>query len=218
MDSNGNTIKLKKPFSFPKTLFPGRFLLKNKKKSIKLQHSMRDKKKKSKQLEISIDKFIKFNGTDNSLPVMLNLCSNFLHSQSNREVSIDEPDIQIFSPSSLLPVEDLDKATNLIMQYSSKVSEIVQEMKGELENCTREIENTFDQQDLNESVYELIGIVVHNGEVGSGQSYIYMYNNGIWKKYHDMNVTEVNEKQVMYDSLGEYGISAACCLIYSGVV
>ena len=215
IDFNGNTIKVKKPFSFPKILNPGRFLSKNKKISMKLQKSMTEKKIRVKQLENSIEKFDKFNGTNLKLGNMLSLCSDFLHSQKNPELSIEESDIQVFTPSSLMCQENLEEATSLIDSYSSKVNEIVNQIKEELVTCNQEIENTFDREELKEHEYLLTGIIVHDGEVGSGQYYVYMQNSGGWKKYHDVNVTEVNEKAVMFDALGEYGISAACCLVYT---
>jgi Ubiquitin carboxyl-terminal hydrolase/UBA/TS-N domain len=213
-DSNGNIIKQKKPFSFPKLLYPGRFLLKNRKKSQKLQRAMAAKKKKVKQLETSIETFEKFNGSDLSLEKMLKLCSVFLNSQKIPTIATEEPEIEIHTPSKLLPQEDLEVAVCLIDQYTEKVSEKIQVMKNELLTSTNDIENTFNQKEFNEHVYELSAIIVHDGDVGSGQYYLYMRHGDQWKKYHDINVTDVNEKQVMFDALGEYGICAASCLVY----
>ena len=215
MDEQGNTIKLKKPFSFPKILHPGRFLIKNHKRSTKLQNSMVEKKRRVHQLEESIEQFLKFNNTDLNLVTMLNLCANFLQSQTNEEPSLEGSDIKIFTPDSLKASSSVNDATSLIREYAARVSDSVNSMKEELETCNREIASTFDTEEMNEFVYELKGIIVHDGEVGSGQYYSYVQDNGVWRKFFDMQVSECNEKQVMFDSLGEYGISAACCLVYT---
>lgn len=214
-DEAGRTTKVKMPFAFPDVLYPGRFFIKHCKKSSKLQRSMTEKKRQVRQLDSSIGKFLKFNNSNLNLVTMLNLCSNFLHSQGNESESFERSDIKVFTPSNLIPTEDLPKAADLIGNYSNKVAETVRTMEEKLEKCKSEIESTFDLEELKEHVYDLTGIIVHDGEVGSGQYYIYISSEGIWRKYHDMNVIEVNKKQVMFDSLGEYGISAACCLIYS---
>ena len=215
LDAQGNTIKLKKPFAFPKVLYPGRFLLKNQKNSSKLQRSMVEKKRRVRQLEESIEQFLKFNNTELNLVRMLNLCTNLLQSQSSDEPGLEESDIRIFTPSALKAPGNMLEATSLVAEYAARVSDIVKNMEEELERCTQEIDSTFDTEEMKEHVYELRGIIVHDGEVGSGQYYSYVHDKGIWRKFLDMHVSECNEKQVMFDSLGEYGISAACCLVYT---
>ncbi|OMJ90050.1 hypothetical protein SteCoe_7732 [Stentor coeruleus] len=213
-DSKGNISKAIKPFSFPMTLYPGRFLLKNSKKTVKLQRTMANKKKSLKQLENTIESFENFNNRKQNISQMLKLCSNFLENQNNQELKIGNDEIYVDPP---LPIEKkptLEIACKVIGDYSEKVQSTLEEMKEKLRTCEKDVENIFDEEKFKKSEYELHAVIVHDGDVAGGQVYAYMKRNGMWKKFHDINVTEIGEKSVIFDSLGEYGISGACCLIY----
>lgn len=213
-DSNGNLFKIKKGFSFPMYLYPGRYLLGNQKKTRSLQKALATKKKNAKQLENSIETFDHFEGKNVNISQMLNLCLNFLENQRNRDINIDENEVFVEPPFGTEKYASFNETVNVIKAYSDKVQSNLEEMKEQLRRCEDEIENTFDEKKFRKQEYELSAIVVHDGDAGSGQYYSYMKNDGVWRKYHDINITEVGEKNVMFDSLGEYGISAACCLIY----
>lgn len=213
-DSKGNISKVKKAFSFPMTLYPGRFLLKNSKKTVKLQRTMTNKKKSLKQLENTIESFENFNNKKQNISQMLKLCSDFLESQNNQELKIGNNEIYVDPP---LPIEKkltLEIACKVIGDYSEKVQSTLEETKEKLRTCEKDVENTFDEEKFKKFEYTLHAVIVHDGDVAAGQYYAYMKSNGIWKKFHDINVTEIGEKSVIFDSLGEYGISGACCLIY----
>ncbi|OMJ79576.1 hypothetical protein SteCoe_20384 [Stentor coeruleus] len=213
-DSNGNLFKIKKGFSFPMYLYPGRYLLGNQKKTRSLQKALATKKRNAKQLENSIETFDNFEGKNVNISKMLNLCLNFLENQKNQDINIDENEVFVEPPFGIEKQSSFNETLNVIKAYSDKVRSNLEEMKEKLRRYEDEIENTFDEKKFRKQEYELSAIVIHDGDAGSGQYYSYMKKDGVWRKYHDINVTEVGEKNVMFDSLGEYGISAACCLIY----
>lgn len=213
-DAQGNPIKSKKAFGFPEKLHPGRFLFENSSKSSKLQKSMRANKRKVKNLEKSIEKFENFNGTELNISKMLGFCSEFLRGQESGLDVLDGNDFEIINLEGKSK-QDISTTYGVVKSYSDKVQDVLASMKQDLETLTNEIESAFNNEKFNKTEYELTTVVVHDGDVGSGQFYSYMQSGGRWRKYNDINVTEVNFKEVLYHSLGEYGISAACCLVYS---
>lgn len=216
LDAHGHSVKNKKAFAFPEKLHPGRFLYENHGESYKLQKSLRSNKRKVKNLKSSVEKFENFNGTDLNIAKMLGLCSEFLKHQANNSDMLEGNDFEPLVVEGLEPGA-ITRAFDLIHGYSAVVDEKLAKMKTDLESYSSNIEMAFNTEKFNQHEYELTAVIVHDGDIGSSQFYSYMHLAGKWMKFQDISVSEVNFKEVMFHSLGEYGISAACCLVYSKV-
>jgi ubiquitin carboxyl-terminal hydrolase 25/28 len=209
--------KNKKIFNFPEKIHPGRFLVENHGESYKLQKSLRTNKRKVKNLKISIEKFEKFNESELDISKMLGLCTDFLSGLVNGTDLLDGSEFE----SELLSEDQqksLKSTLNIVEAYSNEVNSKLEKMKSDLESYSSQIEKAFNTEKFNSHEFSLTAVIVHDGDVGSGQFYSYMCREGKWWKYQDISISEVNFKEVLFHSLGEYGISAACCLVYSQIV
>lgn len=76
------------------------------------------------------------------------------------------------------------------------------------------IESQF--SDLRLLPYRLQAVFVHHGSVSFGHYYIYIYDfeQGVWRKYNDTNVTEVQNMAEIFESRGEQNPPTPYFLVY----
>ncbi|AMD22035.1 HGL305Cp [Eremothecium sinecaudum] len=72
-----------------------------------------------------------------------------------------------------------------------------------LDNQAADIEHqiTSNMENFKSIGYSLFAVFIHKGEASYGHYWVYLkdhINNGIWRKYNDESVTEVNENEVFY--------------------
>ena len=55
---------------------------------------------------------------------------------------------------------------------------------------------------MQEVTYDLHSVVIHDGSAQQGHfySYIYDFNQNVWRKYNDIHVKTVSEEEVLKDT------------------
>lgn len=87
-------------------------------------------------------------------------------------------------------------------------------MRDELIQCSKEIEEIFNVPELKKTLYQLHGILIHEGRSAEGSYFTYIYEGGLWRKYSDIYVTVVEEDEVFRYSFGGYGGCSAIGVAY----
>ncbi|CAG9318443.1 USP28_2 [Blepharisma stoltei] len=216
----GSLTKNSDAFQFPNSIYTDRFLLKNKELSLSLRERMLNLKKRVVLLEQSIEKFKKFNSNDLRLDVMLQQVAVFLGNQLNLTEIMEtdentgkEAD-RVEIDSGMLP--EISQSKCFFEELAGNVQGMINDMEIQLDRHKKEIEAIFDINELKQHRYQLHSILMHEGSVEGGHYYAFIYDPeySIWRKYNDVNVTEVKEYEVMAEAIGGHGSNSAYGLIY----
>ena len=223
--TTGNAVKLHSKFTFPKMLFPDRFLMKNKDLSSSLRERELELRRKVSILETHLSQFEQYKDSSLSLEDVLVLTSSFIDDQLNTSdyMQIDDESIDVttFNIAKIETVtEDLTRkliaGKELLQAYARTVSAKVTEMKAQLRAVTEEIDRMYKRPELQEHQYRLHSLLIHDGQAGSGHYYAYSYEEETeqWWKFNDIHVTQVTEADVYRDSIGGHNFTSAYCLVY----
>jgi ubiquitin carboxyl-terminal hydrolase 25/28 len=89
-------------------------------------------------------------------------------------------------------------------------------MQHQLATLKAEIQAMYDFPEFKKHPYNLHSILIHDGQAGSGHYYAYIVEpeSKKWRKYSDINVTEVTHEEVLANSLGGVGQMSAYCFFY----
>lgn len=216
------SYKIHKPFHFPKAIYPDRFMHKNKELSSELRGKMLNLKKRTALLGESIEKFQNYHGLNTTLDTVLSQVAEFLSSQNSASetMEIEYENLRLYSPENIetdpTKFQHLEAAKELINKYASITKAKRTQMLEQFDQHNSEIEAIFSWPELKEHPYHLHSILVHDGQVGSGHYYTYIYDTQyeIWRKFNDMHVSIVPEEQVMCEAVGGNGMTSAYSLVY----
>ena len=223
--ATGKPVKLHSKFTYPKVLYPDRFLIQNKGLSTTLRTQELELKRKVKILETHLAQFEQFKDSQMPLEEVLKLTSAFLEDQmsSSDFMQIDDEDLEIetFNIGKVeIQVPDLPSkltsAKELLDAYLRSVTVKVSEMKDQLRTVMEEIDRIYRRPELQQHEYHLHSLLIHDGQAGSGHYYAYSYDEDEekWWKFNDIHVTEATEEDVQRDSVGGYSYTSAYCLVY----
>lgn len=223
--ATGGPVKVHSKFTYPKTLYPDRFLMKNKGLSSSLRQHELELKRKVKILETHLAQFEQYKDSAMPLEDVLKLTSAFFEDQLSTSdyMQIDEEslDITTFNVSKVEPVTAdltarLRAGKELLEAYARTVAAKVAEMKLQLQAVTEEIDSIYRRPELQEHQYYLHSLLIHDGQAGSGHYYAYSYEaeDEKWWKFNDIHVTQVPESDVTRDSIGGHNFTSAYCLVY----
>jgi len=101
-----------------------------------------------------------------------------------------------------------------MIDYRNKVHEQVKELQEQIAKYQSDISKAFSHMETNK--YTLHAICVHDGSAESGHYYTFIkdHNQGKWRNYNDVRVTEVEEATVYEHANGECGMKTAYWVVY----
>ena len=104
----------------------------------------------------------------------------------------------------------------LLQKVYGSVSDRMKKISEGIEAREQAIACSFDKQELKKMPYNLHAVLVHEGQTTGGHYWAFIFDrpSGSWRKYNDVNVTEVSEETVWNESFGGSGYASAYCLIY----
>lgn len=212
-----------KHFVFPKVAYPDRFMHENRQQAMSLRSKASELQKKISLLEENIERFEKYRGNDLPLLTMLGQMHEFFNSQTESPCSLETEfeDLTLYCPENIETdvsrVQALSSAKELLNEYSAQVRGKLEHMCAQRTQFRAELESLFDQDEFKRNAYNLHAILMHEGQASSGHYYVYILDSqqGKWRKYNDIYVTEVSEEEVMLDAQGGKGFSSAYSLVYT---
>ena len=211
--------KVHKAFNFPKVIYPDRFLVQNKTKSLEIMNSIKAHQKRIKLLQEKLEKFERFKDSQIPLSKVLELTSLFLSDNIQSSTYVDLETTDSLTPESLelfpqLP--QLQSALSLVDQCSSVVNQKVDSIKQEIQTLSQEVEGLFDSAEMKKHPYLLHAVLVHEGGADRGHYFTYIFDqeHQLWRKFNDIHTSVVSESQVMEHALGGKGLFSAYSLVY----
>lgn len=217
-------VKINTPFTFPDVIYPDRFLAKNRDKFGVLRQNSREYKRRIQLLEESSKKFYNYKDENISLEKVLDLTESFLVSQSTTEcMDLEQTDqITLYDPNCLGALDksqfaELNQATGIITQYLNKLREGINHLNSQSDTLKVQKEAIFDIPELKQNPYRLHSILIHEGisaDSGHYYAYIFDWTKQVWRKYNDIQITEVSTEEVFNKSIGGQGLTSAYCLVY----
>jgi len=193
-------FKLHTKFRFDRLIYMDRYLEcnkdKTKEKRIKQQEWMREKSTEEKKLM----KYEQYNGTNTSLDNALDLS---IHHLSVARESLAGVDVDG-------AIETLKGQLDITRNQMNHHREEIRKLEDNLGKL---------YEDMHEAAYELHGVLVHDGQAGSGHYWAFMFDRATrtWHKFNDITVTPVDEATVFRESEGGSLNTSGYCLIYCRV-
>lgn len=216
-------VKSHKKFTFPKVLYPDRFLIENKALSTELRVRLTSLRKKVEKLDKVLEQFENFRGSQATIGQVLGLAGAFLKDQTqpNEYMETEDSSVHVYSPGRVgfdreVSSPQLSDIEQLLVGYKARIEEMIGNMKRQLKQCNEEIQSVFDRPDLTKHPYQLHSILIHDGQAGSGHYFacIYEPETALWRRYSDINVTEISEAEVFTEAYGGHHYASAYCLMY----
>ena len=215
------------PFHFPKQISLDRYLQTHIEKARHIREKVQELRKKQALLAKALDQYKAEDGRQ--LPLLLAEVQAFLAKQNSEPAggaegpaaeTVPYPGLKLFSPFQLgLPNQKLGEVQKLLRGMQQQLKEQMAILESQLGAIKDEIGQAYES--IESEHYELFGVLVHDGQTAEyGHYYVYIYDADMrkWRKYNDINVTEVSEEEVFSDGVGgAAGLSSsksAYCLLY----
>ena len=212
--------KITNPVKFDKIIYTDRFMLENKSASSVIRSEVREYKKKIHALEQALTNYRKFGPDQLNLPKVLSTAIHFLQHQNEGMITeSEEPGLKLYSPAKIGDLghgtEAMKLATEFLSEYEKTVKSQIEQMESLLAEYQSKVAHSYDH--MRNYKYQLHSIVIHSGQADSGHyfAYIFDFEQNKWRKYNDMNITEISEEEVIKTAIGEENSTvSAYCLIY----
>jgi ubiquitin carboxyl-terminal hydrolase 25/28 len=210
VDYNKKTKGLTKiinPVEFDKVIYVDRFMKENQEKSSAIRAQVRKCKEKIKELEKALEKYKKFGDNKLEIENVLDTTTYFLTNQVEAMTTESDSGVKIYSPIGIGDIGygagKLKEVTEVITKYSEVVKKQMAEMNEQLADYKSKVKHSYDE--MQTYAYNLHSIIIHSGQADSGHYFAYIYDveQNKWRKYNDIQVTEVPEDEVMKTSIGE---------------
>ncbi|OCT72558.1 ubiquitin carboxyl-terminal hydrolase 28 isoform X3 [Xenopus laevis] len=132
------------------------------------------------------------------------------HSEPNCSIPAEDP-----TPKSDT-LEEIQSVAACLQRWRTEVEQDIQDLKNSIANCTKSIEEIFNDSDLSQVPYRLHAVLVHEGQANAGHywAYIYSHSRDCWLKYNDVSVAEATWEELVRDSYGGMKNASAYCLMY----
>lgn len=90
------------------------------------------------------------------------------------------------------------------------------ELRAELLDAQAQVAAVFEDPAFRQTPYYLHSVLVHAGHAEEGHYWAFIYNpeQGVWFKFNDMSVSQVDEELVWRESVGGHLNASAYCLFY----
>jgi len=216
---NKGVAKIINPVEFDKVIYVDRFMKENQEKSNAIRAQVRKYKSKIKELEKALEKYKRFGETKLEIENVLDATTYFLSNQVEAMATESDSGVKVYSPTGIGDMGygegKLREVTEVITKYSEIVKKQIAEMKEQLAAYKDKVKHSYDE--MQTYAYNLHSIIIHSGQADSGHYFAYIYDveQNKWRKYNDIQVTEVSEEDVMKVSIGEEGSTvSAYFLVY----
>eukprot|EP00826_Nyctotherus_ovalis_P004845 TRINITY_DN11076_c0_g1_i21.p1 TRINITY_DN11076_c0_g1~~TRINITY_DN11076_c0_g1_i21.p1 ORF type:complete len:984 (-),score=386.57 TRINITY_DN11076_c0_g1_i21:125-3076(-) len=199
--------KIINPVEFEKIIYVDRFMKENQEKSSAIRAKVRKFKAKIKELENALEKYKRFGASKLEIENVLDTTTHFLASQSEAATAESNLGVKLFSPLEIGDMgygpKKIKEVAEIITKYSEVVKKQIAEMKTQLADYNHKVAHSYDG--MQSYGYKLHSIIIHSGQADSGHYFAYICDveQNKWRKYNDIQVTEVPEEEVMKTSIGE---------------
>jgi ubiquitin carboxyl-terminal hydrolase 25/28 len=210
------------PFDFEDVIYPDRYLIKNRAEADKLRSQVHKLREKATKLQEHIEKFKNYNGKKHELGGVLHSCVHLLKSNTEGMEAEDSKDgLTLFSPENLCKAVDpnsnddkLNEIISFLTALQDKTKEQVESMEKQLADLQKEIKDYY--KSVDKTPYHLHSLMIHDGNHESGHFYTFIkdFSKGVYRRYNDIGVSEVDEERVQLESKGGFGTINAYCLVY----
>ena len=207
------------PFEFENVIYPDRYLIKNRAESEKLRKQVNILRSKCTKLSEHINKFKNYNGKKVELGSILHWCTNLLKSNMEDFKQEDNDDLELFRPENIIdnPKENealISQMINLLTIAQEKTKSQIEVMETQLVALQKEIKDYY--KSVDRTPYYLNSIMIHDGNHEGGHFYTFIkdFSKGVYRRYNDISVSEVDDERVALESKGGFGTINAYCLVY----
>ena len=171
------------------------------------------------KLSEHINKFKNYNGKKIELGSIFHCCSHFIKSNIEGIEEENKEDLELFSPETLIDNAHaseamLNQMISMFNNLQEKTKAKLEIMEAQLVALQREIKDYY--KSVDKTPYYLHSIMIHDGNHESGHFYTFIkdFSKGIYRRYNDLSVSEVEEERVILESKGGFGSINAYCLVY----
>jgi ubiquitin carboxyl-terminal hydrolase 25/28 len=218
---SGTSVKDHSAFSFPRVLYPDRYIESKSSLSAGLRAQVYRLKESVSALTARIDHFERYCADKVALHEMLQATAHFLAKQGEHRPQPVNPECPLYDVDCLDDlsqdhIEKFNLASRIVEEAALSAKAKLETMKGQLKQLREQIEAKFDIDDLKGCPYYLHSILIHEGQAGSGHYFAYIRDaaQNKWRKFNDIRVTEVDEQEVFRVATGGFGYNSAYCLVY----
>ena len=112
----------------------------------------------------------------------------------NKNIVYDPKGIEINGNAENI-IKALEDTLNKILQQIDITKKAINDYENKLKKC----------ESMHKYPYDLHSIIMHSGTPDFGHYYAYIWDKekSVWRKYNDENVTEVDEKEVFQEAIGD---------------
>jgi hypothetical protein len=175
-------------------------------------------KAKLSTLKKSLEHYTIFGSEKTDLLKSLKTAKEFLKGHFKDSMAVvdmyDNANI-VYDPSGVEIQGDISGAINLLEGTIKRVDEQISQLKGKISEYETLLKK-YEKQD--KYCYDLHAILMHSGDAEGGHYYVFIRDRekDIWRKYNDEMVTEVSEKSVLQEAIGNsINPTSAYFLIYA---
>lgn len=188
-------------FSFPKSFYLDRFLVKNLRIAEDKRIMEKDMLEEMNQLTKQKEFLTHHNGRDTLKDLECTL-HYFEHvAESNGNSARDET---------------IKSTREKLQDILANIKKSIAEIDEQADKLQKELATIYDCPELQHDQYDLRAVLMHTGLPGRKQLYSYVQDNqGVWWKMLDNTVTEVSEETVLTDPIGLHLGAGPFMLIYS---
>ena len=209
--------KINSAVHFEKTIYLDRFMEENNQMRKLNKAGTEAYKAKLSTLKKSLESYTTFGAEKIDLLKSLITAKEFLKSHSKDNIAVvdmyDNASI-VYDPNGVEIQGDTTGAVNLLEATIKQVSEQINQLKNKIKEYETLL-HKYEKQD--KYCYDLHAVLMHSGGAEGGHYYAFIRDRekDIWRKYNDEMVTEVSEKIVLQEAIGNsINPASAYFLIY----
>eukprot|EP00358_Blepharisma_japonicum_P004571 CAMPEP_0202953250 /NCGR_PEP_ID=MMETSP1395-20130829/44478_1 /ASSEMBLY_ACC=CAM_ASM_000871 /TAXON_ID=5961 /ORGANISM="Blepharisma japonicum, Strain Stock R1072" /LENGTH=152 /DNA_ID=CAMNT_0049666167 /DNA_START=73 /DNA_END=528 /DNA_ORIENTATION=+ len=151
-------------------------------------------------MEETIDSITKYKNSGLGLPEILRLASTFIKEECSEDI-FQQDSTRILGDNEI-DGQTLKDLASWLTYLRNLCQNSMDKKKNELEKLRKELGQQYKIPGLMKTPYYLHSILIHEGGAEGGHYYSFIYDSerGIWRKYSDIQVTEISEDEVMSKS------------------
>ena len=213
-------VKTTHKVPIPAEIYPDRFHIQNQEEVEKQRAKVAILRAKINYLDKCLAQFTSFGPRKAVLSEILDSTCFFLEQQNLQglpQVSPNEQDaLKGITPESPFTqaTEPNVEMVKLMVQYRNSVQVQITSIESQISKYQLEISKAYSH--LEKIKYTVHAICVHEGSAESGHYYTFIkdHNQGKWRNYNDIRVSEVDEATVFEHANGESGLKSAYWVVY----
>ena len=176
-------------FTFPEQIALDPYLYENREVTNERREIIQFLRQEQNTLKDQLSKISNYNGKKISLDVILSSTIQFIQDSIGKSQDPQE-------------IEQLQLVVAQLLEDSLSVSKQIENLRSNINELQKQIDSQFD--DLNNQIYYLHSILVHEGKYNSGSSWAFIYNQieQSWYKFYDSLVEKVEKDIVFSEAFG----------------